>query len=644
MTDITMTGRGLRGESFADIARRLGSVGGVTIPAGSTDAEVMALFSQSMTAQVALASGDIYESTAAGIAATVDGESFWVIDEDDGLTLWTNVSEVAVQVDPIFTADMVAVSASRTVEDALTFTRSEPHANFAFATAIVDPLTCYGPGDVVSGVNIRAAWDALYVLSTFSGGGTTRHVASHGSDGDTGANLAHAYATLGKTRTVTGGTVILHPGLDGAVYAPADQRYGDTYPVAGAGGQPRRILGQYGRPVIGFTGDDVSAGTWVNNGSNTWRLNLTTANRVLRLLRTDVLDAKGFPMPIPKFTTEALAAADTYGWSYNAPASVTASIATTTMTVTAVGSGALVVGQEISGSGVTAGTKITALLTGTGGTGTYTVSASQTVASTTITAKGLLSLRVGSLDIDAAFKGRLEAIYSNNVTASLNAERLYHLATKVLYENIDFVGCYIFAISEVGQPQAKIWFRNCRFFYAPTHAVLNYGAQVVLQDCYIHRPDADGVNYNDNITGFDAQGLEIDLETFFAGDETSFPLQAANPTGTSYNKQGSSNHDAWVARFGGFHDKAAGPLIQDTTGSYSWIVGTAFGFAVDEALTLSLGLLFNGSNAWLDRLAVPNSAAGAISASDSAAVSYFEVSGPMVAASGAVYTPYTPPT
>ena len=68
---------------------------------------------------------------------------------------------------------------------------------------------------------------------------------------------------------------------------------------------------------------------------------------------------------------------------------VTASISGTTMTVTAVTTGKLFVGQEIAGTGVTGGTLITALGTGTGGTGTYTVSASQTVASTTITANFL---------------------------------------------------------------------------------------------------------------------------------------------------------------------------------------------------------------------------------------------------------------
>lgn len=65
---------------------------------------------------------------------------------------------------------------------------------------------------------------------------------------------------------------------------------------------------------------------------------------------------------------------------------VTGAIALTTLTVSAVSSGQIQVGDILSGSGVTAGTYVTAFLTGTGGTGTYTVSASQTVASTAITA------------------------------------------------------------------------------------------------------------------------------------------------------------------------------------------------------------------------------------------------------------------
>jgi len=66
----------------------------------------------------------------------------------------------------------------------------------------------------------------------------------------------------------------------------------------------------------------------------------------------------------------------------------TASIgpASTTMTVTAITSGPIYPGMTITGTGVTAGTRIVSQLTGTdGSTGTYRVSVSQTVASTTIT-------------------------------------------------------------------------------------------------------------------------------------------------------------------------------------------------------------------------------------------------------------------
>lgn len=60
-----------------------------------------------------------------------------------------------------------------------------------------------------------------------------------------------------------------------------------------------------------------------------------------------------------------------------------------TLTVTAVGSGALVVGDVLSGSGgggVTANTVLAAFGTGAGGVGTYIVNLTQTVTSSTITA------------------------------------------------------------------------------------------------------------------------------------------------------------------------------------------------------------------------------------------------------------------
>ena len=71
-------------------------------------------------------------------------------------------------------------------------------------------------------------------------------------------------------------------------------------------------------------------------------------------------------------------------YTSSAGAIVTAAITGTTLTVASVTSGTLYVGQTIQGAGITAQTIITALGTGTGGAGTYTVNNSQTIASITM--------------------------------------------------------------------------------------------------------------------------------------------------------------------------------------------------------------------------------------------------------------------
>ena len=115
-----------------------------------------------------------------------------------------------------------------------------------------------------------------------------------------------------------------------------------------------------------------------------------------------------WPSPTPsgdpyfEYTTLLLPGSGTSGTQNNSfldsgnPAEFTASIAATTMTVTSVASGTIKVGMGISGSGVTAGTTVTAFVTGSGGAGTYTVSASQTVSSTTITSTGFPITRNGN--------------------------------------------------------------------------------------------------------------------------------------------------------------------------------------------------------------------------------------------------------
>ena len=66
------------------------------------------------------------------------------------------------------------------------------------------------------------------------------------------------------------------------------------------------------------------------------------------------------------------------------------SISGTTLTVTSITSGAIALGQTITGTGVSAGTTIVAFKSGAGGNineaGTYTVNINQTVASTAISA------------------------------------------------------------------------------------------------------------------------------------------------------------------------------------------------------------------------------------------------------------------
>lgn len=95
----------------------------------------------------------------------------------------------------------------------------------------------------------------------------------------------------------------------------------------------------------------------------------------------------------------------TISGSTNTVASFTASISGTTMTVTAVASGTIAVGQYIIAApsvGLQENTYITALGTGTGNTGTYTVSSSQTVSSSTILSIDEMTNRIRFTDGDTS--------------------------------------------------------------------------------------------------------------------------------------------------------------------------------------------------------------------------------------------------
>lgn len=88
-----------------------------------------------------------------------------------------------------------------------------------------------------------------------------------------------------------------------------------------------------------------------------------------------------------------------YTWFISTPSSAifTGSISTTTLTVTSVQSGTIAVGQAIFGQGIAQNSVITALGTGSGGVGTYTVSDSQTVASTAINSTASPAIVTGAI-------------------------------------------------------------------------------------------------------------------------------------------------------------------------------------------------------------------------------------------------------
>lgn len=150
-----------------------------------------------------------------------------------------------------------------------------------------------------------------------------------------------------------------------AVFTAASTSYTSFYDIS--------ILGNVGATITG-----TGYGLFLNGGNNTTVQRVAISNTVCAGI---YFDSQTYGT-IDSCSLESCGR----GSDPDAVGSVTASISGTTMTVTAVISGAIVVGQVLSGTGVTAGTTVTAFGSGSGGAGTYTVSASQTVASTTITA------------------------------------------------------------------------------------------------------------------------------------------------------------------------------------------------------------------------------------------------------------------
>jgi hypothetical protein len=88
---------------------------------------------------------------------------------------------------------------------------------------------------------------------------------------------------------------------------------------------------------------------------------------------------------IPEQTVASTTISETYG----------------TLTVSAVASGTIAVGDVFTGTGVTTGTRVTQLLTGTGGTGTYVVTPNTVVSSTTLTVQSTVETKFVAMSAGA---------------------------------------------------------------------------------------------------------------------------------------------------------------------------------------------------------------------------------------------------
>jgi hypothetical protein len=217
----------------------------------------------------------------------------------------------------------------------------------------VTTLTVNAQGQLTVAGNVAIAIDAAQIIS-----GTINPARISGSyTGITGVGTLTAGTWNATTiDTVYGGTGLTSYAVGDILYCSATN-----------------VLSKLAKPTASSYLAMTSAGvpSWKNPKYGTF---YNTTDETVGLINT--------PYPLAFDTTDL-----SNGVSVPATGGVvTGSIALFVLTVTAVTSGVLSIGQTISGTGVTAGTRIVAFVSGSGGAGTYTVDKSQTVSSTTITA------------------------------------------------------------------------------------------------------------------------------------------------------------------------------------------------------------------------------------------------------------------
>lgn len=269
-----------------------------------------------------------------------------------------------------------------------------------------------GPGgfvaDPINGVIAgRFAWaDPLGIVRNAGGLGRLGFVSRHQP------SVIQTWPGIGGANAQA--TLIVPPGLDITLHDSADvwarfaagalvgqkvfAKYLDGSAVAGTAGTPPQaasvtgaiaagtatFTGSIAAPVNGTTGGasvltaSAVTGTIVTGGSALSGTGVVTGQTIVSQLPGGTPGGAGtYLLGLPQGIVTAQALTDTYG----------------TFTVSVVGSGSLGIGDLLAGTNVTGAPVIIAFGTGTGNTGTYFVSVSETAASATVTATGALESR-----------------------------------------------------------------------------------------------------------------------------------------------------------------------------------------------------------------------------------------------------------
>jgi hypothetical protein len=239
-----------------------------------------------------------------------------------------------------------------------------PGANF---TLYLPPATkIYVVRNATANVATISAATALN--GTTATGGTTVTVAS--------GSTSIIFCDANNVRDAINGQLSGNVTIDGNLAVTGNGSFAGTGSLAtptGTTGQRSGTGIRYNTTLSRYEGYDINASTWSTIGGGA-----TGGGANQAFYENDQTITASY-------TIGATKNAMTTGPITIVPIEVTGSISGTTLTVSAVTSGVIYIGAVIVGTGVTVGTSITAFGTGTGGAGTYTVSASQTVSSTTIT-------------------------------------------------------------------------------------------------------------------------------------------------------------------------------------------------------------------------------------------------------------------